>query len=163
MTLLQTEPYARAIIEAFRPGDSPAEIDRRVAVRMERQNRLAEDKSLRLAVVLSESVTQQLVGTPETTADQLRRLTRPSPNIMVQVLPLRCGAHPALMGSFSIVSFPLPTDPDVVYLENMASALYVEDAAEVHKYADVFDRLRAMAPSPSDSSDLLLKAAASLA
>ena len=161
--LLQTEAYAKVIYEAFHPDDSTEDIDRRVAVRLERQKRLIGDSPVELAVVLGEGVTRQLIGSAEITADQLRSLASKRTNIMVQVLPYRSGAHQAMAGSFSIVGFPLPTDSDVVYLENMASALYVEDPADVRKYSGVFDHLRAMALSPTDSSDLLLEAAASFA
>lgn len=157
--LLQTEAYARAIIEAFRPSDSPDEISRLVAVKMERQKRLTDDRPLELSVVLGEGVVRQHVGTTETAAEQLRRLADRRPNVMVQVLPYRAGAHPALAGSFNIVGFPAPSDLDVVYLENMASALYLEEAADVRKYGTVFDYLRAAALSPNDSADMLLQAA----
>ncbi|MFG1873848.1 helix-turn-helix domain-containing protein [Sphaerisporangium sp. NPDC049003] len=157
--LLQTEAYARAIIEAFRPNDSPDEISRLVTVRMERQKRLTGDRPLELSVVLGEGVIRQHVGTPEITAEQLRRLADRRPNVMVQVLPYRAGAHPALTGSFSIVGFPASSDLDVVYLENMSSALYLEEADDVRKYGMVSDYLRAAALSPNDSADMLLEAA----
>ncbi|WP_449329172.1 helix-turn-helix domain-containing protein [Sphaerisporangium aureirubrum] len=157
--LLQTEEYARAIIEAFRPGDTPEEVSRLVAVKMERQKRLTGGVPLELSVILGEGVTRQFVGTAEVTAEQLRLLAVRRPNVMVQVLPYGAGAHPALTGSFNIVGFPAPSHIDVVYLENMSSALYLEDAEDVRKYGSVFDYLRAAALGPNDSADLLIKAA----
>jgi hypothetical protein len=73
------------------------------------------------------------------------------PNITVQVLPLDAGAHPALNGEFTILTFPDLVAPDVVYLENMASDLYVESEAEVYRYGLAFDRLRELALSPEES------------
>ncbi|MEU9888247.1 helix-turn-helix transcriptional regulator [Sphaerisporangium sp. NPDC051011] len=157
--LLQTEDYARAVIQAFRPNDSPEEISRLVAVKMERQKRLTGERPLEVAVIVGEGVLLQRIGTPEVTAEQLRRLADRRPNVMVQVLPFRAGAHPALTGSFNIVGFPTPSDLDVVYLENMSSALYLEEVEEVRTYGMVFDYLRAAALSPNDSADRLLQAA----
>jgi transcriptional regulator with XRE-family HTH domain len=157
--LLQTEAYARAIIEAFRPSDSPEEVSRLVAVKMERQKRLTDNRPLELSVILGEGVIRQHVGTTETTTEQLRRLADRRANVMVQVLPYHAGAHPALTGSFNIVGFPTPSDLDVVYLENMSSALYLEEADDVRKYGIVFDYLRAAALSPNDSADMLVQAA----
>ncbi|MDH2427920.1 DUF5753 domain-containing protein [Sphaerisporangium sp. TRM90804] len=114
-------------------------------------------------VVLGEGVLRQLVGTDKTTAEQLGRLSEHRPNVVVQVLPYRAGAHPALTGSFNIVGFPASSDLDVVYLENMASALYLEEAEDVRRYASVFDYLRAMALSPKESADMLAQAADALA
>ncbi|WP_344056902.1 helix-turn-helix transcriptional regulator [Sphaerisporangium rubeum] len=157
--LLQTEEYARAVIEAFRPGDSRDEVDRRVAVKLERQKRLSGEMPLELSVVIGEGVTRQFVGTAEIMAEQLRRLAVRRPNVMVQVLPYGAGAHPALTGSFAIVGFPARSAIDVVYLENMLSALYLEDTEDVRQYGSVFDYLRAAALSPSDSADVLIEAA----
>lgn len=156
--LLQTEEYARAVIHAFRPGDTEEELERRVAVRMQRQRRLAE---LRLSVVLGEGVLRQLVGDPKTTADQLRGLAaNRRTNVMVQVLPYAAGGHPALTGSFAILTFADPLDPDVVYLENMASALFLEEDEEIRAYAATFEYLQATALGPNDSRAMLMAAAA---
>lgn len=67
------------------------------------------------------------------------------PNVTVQVLPLQAGAHPATTGEFTILAFPELVAPDVVYLENMTSDLYVEQEAEVYRYGMAFDRFRALA------------------
>jgi transcriptional regulator with XRE-family HTH domain len=162
--LLQTEGYARAVIQAFRPGDTAEEIDRRVAVRLERQRRLTEDRSLQLSAVLGEGVVHQLVGDLGVTAGQLRFLAEAAglPNVMVQVLPFGAGAHGAMMGSFEILGFPQAIDPDVVYLENMASALFLEEPTDVTRYVQVFDYLRATALSPQATSAMLTQAAEEL-
>ena len=163
--LLQTEGYARAVIQAFRPSDNAEGIDRRVDVRHERQRRVTEERSLQLSAVLGEGVVHQLVGGREVTAEQLRFLAHANdlPNVMVQVLPYAAGAHVAMVGSFEILGFPEPVDPDVVYLENMASALFLEEPDEITRYVQVFDYLRAAALSPQASGDMLTRAAEELA
>ncbi|MER5620458.1 helix-turn-helix transcriptional regulator [Streptosporangium sp. NPDC002544] len=162
--LLQTADYARAVVAATRPGDMPEEIERRVSVRMERQKRLADDNPLELSVILGEGVVRQHVGTAEITASQLKHLAEVGrqPNIMIQILPYRAGAHQAMTGSFNIVGFPAPSDLDVIYLENMSSGLYLEDSADVRRYVAVFDYLRAAALSPADTTVMLMNASNNL-
>ncbi len=125
--LLQAEDYARAVIRAFRPHDSAEDIDRRVAVRHQRQRRVTEERSLHFSAILGEGVIHQHVGDREVTVAQLRFLAEANglPNVMIQVLPYAAGAHGAMVGSFEILGFPDPIDPDVVYLENMSSALFL--------------------------------------
>jgi hypothetical protein len=74
------------------------------------------------------------------------------PNVSIQVLPLAAGAHPAATGEFTILGFPQLMAPDVVYLENMTSDLYVEREGEVYRYTLAFGRLRALAPEPERSA-----------
>jgi len=163
--LLQTEDYARAVVRAFRPHDDTKGTDRRVAVRHQRQRRVTEERSLQLSAVLGEGVVHQLVSDRSVTAAQLRFLAEINrlPNVMIQVLPYAAGAHGAMIGSFEILGFPEPIDPDVVYLENMASALFLEEPADINRYVQVFDYLRATALSPRATSDMLAAAAEELA
>jgi transcriptional regulator with XRE-family HTH domain len=163
--LLQTEAYARAVIQAFRPHDTAEDIDRRVAVRHQRQQRVTEERSLHLSALLGEGVVHQRVGDREVTAAQLRFLAEANdlPNVMIQVLPYAAGAHGAMVGSFEILGFPEPIDPDVVYLENMSSALFLEEPEDITRYVQVFDYLRATALSPQATSDMLRTAAEELA
>ncbi|MEU4403176.1 helix-turn-helix transcriptional regulator [Streptosporangium sp. NPDC023963] len=156
--LLQTADYARSVIAATRPGDTPEEVERRVSVRMERQKRLTDDNPLELSVILGEGVVRQHVGTAQITADQFKHLIEVGrrPNVMLQILPYRAGAHPAMTGSFTVVGFPASSDLDVIYLENMSSGLYLEDATDVRRYVSVFDYLRAAALSPADTTTMLM-------
>ncbi|OUC93705.1 helix-turn-helix domain-containing protein [Streptosporangium minutum] len=158
--LLQTAEYARSVIAASRPGDTPEDVERRASVRMERQKRLTGQDPLELSVILGEGVVHQHVGTAQITADQFHHLAEANrrPNVMIQILPYRAGAHPAMTGSFTIVGFPAPSDLDVIYLENMSSGLYLEDAADVRRYVTVFDYLRAAALSPADTTAMLMDA-----
>jgi hypothetical protein len=70
------------------------------------------------------------------------------------MLPLAAGAHPATTGEFTILTFPDLIAPDVVYLENMTSDLYVEREAKVYRYGLAFGRLRGLAlTAVRDSKD----------
>lgn len=155
--LLQTEDYARAIVHAFRPHDLQEGVDRRVAVRRERQRRVLDEHVLELWAILGEGVVRQLVGDAVITARQLQFLVEASelPNVTIQVLPFGAGEHGAMVGAFEMLGFPQAVDPDVVYVENMASALFLEDPEEVARYAQVFDHLRAASLSPQASRTML--------
>jgi hypothetical protein len=162
--LLQTEDYAREIIRSTLLITPPGEIERRVQVRMTRQQVLSQDRPLRLSVVLDEAALQRQVGGREVMREQLRHLVAAAgrPNLELQVLPNAVGAHPAITGEFTILGFPELIAPDVVYLENMTSNLYVKQEAEVFMYNLVFERLRAMALEPDRSVGLIAKLADSL-
>jgi transcriptional regulator with XRE-family HTH domain len=158
--LLQTEDYARAVIRATRPGDTPEDIARRIEVRMARQQALARDDGPRLWVVINEAAIRRVVGGPATMAGQLRSLAtgRHRPVVTVQVLPFSSGEHPAMTGSFVILDFP-SDDPSAVYLENAASSLYLERSADVTWYAEAFRFMQAAALGPKESRDMLMAAA----
>lgn len=158
--LLQTADYTAAVVRAFRPHDTDEDLERRVAVRRERQRRVLDDHTLELWAVLGEGVLRQLVGNQSVTAQQLRFLVEASelPNVTVQVLPFSAGEHGAMVGAFEILGFPEPIDPDVVYLENRASALFLEDPDDINQYVQVFDYLRATALSPQASRAMLIAA-----
>jgi transcriptional regulator with XRE-family HTH domain len=161
--LMQTEDYAREIIRAASMGlSSPAEIDRRVEVRMTRQKLLTrEEGPPRFWTVLAEPALSWLVGSPKVMAEQYDRLRAfaAQDNITLQVLPTSAGAHPATSGTFAILEFPEPSEPDAVYVETMTANRYVERDVEIYRYSLAFDHLRAMALSPSDSVDYLTQAA----
>ena len=163
--LLQTEGYARAVIGSGLLIAPPGEVERRVQVRMTRQRVLDRDNPLRLSVILDEAAMLRSVGGPGIAGEQLAHLVAMAarPNVDIQVLPLTVGAHPACAGEFTILSFPDLVAPDVVYLENMTSDLYVEREAEVYRYALAFDQLRTLALSPADSAAALTSRAASMA
>jgi hypothetical protein len=161
--LLQTKEYARAVIEAAYPNlaNQPAEVDRRVELRLRRQAVLAGDEPLKLWVVLGEAVLRRPVGGPQAMRQQLERLVEASdlPNVSLQVLPFEAGEHPAMDGDFTIVGFADPVDPDVVYLEHSVSDLYLEDVSAVRRYSLLFDALSNMALSPKESTAMLTRAA----
>ena len=162
--LLQTERYACEVIRSGLLIAPPGEVERRVQVKMTRQRVLTRDDPLQMAVVIDEASILRTIGGPQVMREQLGHITAMAgrPNITVQVLPLDAGAHPALNGEFTILTFPDLVAPDVVYLENMASDLYVESEAEVYRYGLAFDRLRELALSPEESAELITERADSM-
>jgi len=155
--LLQSEEYAVAMIRAARLSDTPLEIDRRVHVRMARQSLLIQDDPIDLWVVLDEAVLSRPVGGNEVMRDQLVRLIQAAelPNVTLQVLPFAAGAHAAMDGTFAILDFPDPEDPNVVYAENATGGLFLEKSDELEKYSSIFDTIRASALTPEESIEMI--------
>jgi transcriptional regulator with XRE-family HTH domain len=146
--LLQTRSYAEAIIRGGSPETSDAEIDKRVQVRLRRQDRItAENEPLRLWVVLDEAALHRVVGNRQVMREQLEHVAEMSqlPHITVQVLPFEVGAHPGLNGQYSILEFADAADSSVVYIEGVTSDLYLEKAPDVQKYTVMYEHLRAQA------------------
>lgn len=160
--LLQTADYYRAFISTAPQADPPEVIDRKVELRLVRQQRLTEEKDpLRLWAILNEAVLHRRVGDPESMRAQLDHLVHLSErqNITIQVLPFAAGPHPAMDGSFVIIEFPEQADPDVVYLESQTGSLYLEAPAVIDRYNLVFNHLRAKALDPEQSRAMILRAA----
>jgi len=155
--ILQTEDYARAVHQAQLPAATEEEIERLVSVRMARQELLTSDDAPDLWLVLNEAVIRRVVGGAVTMREQLKHLTQASkrPNVTIQVVPFTAGAHPAMDGSFHLLSFPDPSDHQIVYFEYHTGALYLEKPAEVTRYRLMFDHLRASA-LPVDASRTLI-------
>ncbi|KWW99001.1 putative DNA-binding protein [Carbonactinospora thermoautotrophica] len=162
--LLQTEDYARAVIEATQLPYAPDKIDALVEVRMARQRILTRDNPLEFWAILTEGVIRQRVGGPKVMHAQLRHLEEVSrwPNVTLQVLPYDAGGHPGLMGSFVVLTFPEPASMEVVLAESLTNTLYVEEEAEVRQYTKGFDLLRALALSPAESRALIQQVAKDL-
>ncbi|MDG4798828.1 helix-turn-helix transcriptional regulator [Micromonospora sp. WMMD1082] len=157
--LLQTEGYTRAVVTASLPSASDEEIQQRVETRAQRQTSITKDDPLKLWAIVDEAVLHREVGGPEVMVDQLRHLldmTR-QPHITFQVLPYKVGAHPGMHGAFAVMDFPDTADPELVYIENMAGALYLEKEADVRRYAEMFDQLRAAALNVTDSRRLVAR------
>jgi transcriptional regulator with XRE-family HTH domain len=152
-SLLQTAEYARAVLRLLRRDLSPNAIERRVEFRMARQSLLAGPKPPTFWVVLDEAVLRRSVGGRGVMSEQMHHLIEmsQSPNITVQVLPFEVGEHPGMSGSFTILAFAEQADPNVVYLENYSSDLYLDDLEIVHQYSEAFDYIRASALSPEAS------------
>jgi len=128
---------------------------------MSRQRVLTRDNPLRLSVIVDEAALLREVGGPDVMRGQLRRLAEASdlPGVRIQVLPNAAGAHPAITGEFTILRFPELIAPDVVYLENMTSNIYVEREAEVFRYSLAFERLSSLAMGPDESAALISRRA----
>lgn len=148
--LFQTADYARALIQAGRPGDSPADIDHIVTARIERQSILAGDKPPYVWYVLSESVLRQVIGGPEIMGVQLDRLVEVAelPNVTLQVLPFASSDNPGAEGP--IVVYELETGR-VAYTECNGGGRQVEEPGEVDRLLQLVDMLRATSLPPRDS------------
>ncbi|MER7181562.1 MULTISPECIES: helix-turn-helix transcriptional regulator [Streptomyces] len=160
--LLQTRAYAEALVQGALPETSAADIEKRVQVRMRRQERItAEHNPLRLWVVLDEAALRRLVGNRLVMREQLEYLLEMSqqPHITVQVLPFECGAHPGLNGQYAILEFADAADSSVVYLEGVTSDLYLEKAHDVQKYAVMYEHLRAQSLNVEQSRQFIADAA----
>jgi transcriptional regulator with XRE-family HTH domain len=155
--LLQTEDYAREIIRSTLLISPPGEIERRVQVRMSRQHVLSRDDPLKLSVILDEAALERQVGGAGVMRRQLLHLVEVAslPGVRIQVLPNAVGAHPAITGEFTILRFPELIAPDVVYLENMTSNIYVEREAEVFRYSIALERLSGLALGHDESVSLI--------
>lgn len=155
--LLQTERYARAVIQAADPSAAESEVDRWATLRNKRQDLLTQEKPLHLWAIVDEAALSRPIGGSDVMAEQLEHLRRAAdgPNITFQVVPFGIGAHASLSGPFHILEFPDPEDHDVVYLENQASGLFLEDPEKVRGYCQTFDHLRAAALRPDESARLV--------
>ncbi|TDD91112.1 XRE family transcriptional regulator [Actinomadura darangshiensis] len=162
--ILQTAEYARAVIRATRPNDGPEAVERRVAVRLDRQKVLTGPQPLRLWTVIDEAAIRRVVGSRQIMREQLDQLADMAerPGVQLQVLPFEAGAHASMATSFVVLGFGA-SDPNVVYLDTGMSALFVEAPEDVAGYTLVFDHLRAAADSPRDSARVFQAAAQDLA
>ncbi|MFI7132457.1 helix-turn-helix domain-containing protein [Nonomuraea sp. NPDC050153] len=153
--LLQTPDYARAVIELAHETAPRAELDRRVAVRTTRQNRLGS--GLTVWAVIDEAVVRRTLGSPEIMRAQLAHLLdlTAERNVTVQLMPFDRGGHAAAGGPFSILRFPEPELPDVVYMEQLTSALYLDKSADSDNYMEVMDRLSIQAEEPKETRRFL--------
>jgi transcriptional regulator with XRE-family HTH domain len=155
--LLQTEDYARAVIRSGMMSSPVEDVERAVALRMARQPAVTRDDPPKVWAVVDEAALRRRVGGAGLMRLQLEHLLAQAalPNVAVQVIPFTGGAHPAMGRPFVILVFPERVDTDVVYLEDLTSALYVEDVAEVDRYNVFFNHLRATALSFDDSAALI--------
>jgi transcriptional regulator with XRE-family HTH domain len=156
--LLQTRPYAEALIAGALPETMPGDIDKRVQVRMRRQERISAPESpLRLWTVLDEAALRRVVGNRSLMREQLEYLVEQSqlPHVTVQVIPFDLGAHPGLNGQYAILEFPDASDSSVVYIEGVTSDLYLEKPADVQKYSVMYEHLRAQALNVDQSRQFI--------
>ncbi|MFD7889353.1 helix-turn-helix domain-containing protein [Streptomyces albidoflavus] len=155
--LLQTEAYAHAVVERGMPGASAAEIDRRVALRLERQKLLVSERAPGFHVVLDEAALRRPYGDRTVMREQLEHLIEISerPNVTLQVMPFSFGGHAGESGAFALLRFPESDLSDVVYLEQLTSALYLDKREEVAQYERAMERLQRDSPDPSRTRELL--------
>ncbi|MEO6086568.1 MAG: helix-turn-helix transcriptional regulator [Umezawaea sp.] len=156
--LLQTEDYARAIASHGRPDSAGPDVDRRVGLRMSRQKILNRPSAPRLWAVVDESVLHRPVGGRQIMLaqfDHLLEMTR-QPLVTLQVVPFALSGY-AAEAPFTMLRFGEPELPDLVYIEHLAGALYLDKRDEVELYSRVFDRLTVDALTPDRTRQLLAK------
>lgn len=162
--LLQTEDYARAVIQGVLPAATEEEVEDRVRARMERQAVLTREKPLKFWAVVDEAALHRVVGGAQVMRDQLVHLadTVKAPNVTFQVIPFGAGAHPGMPGQFVLMDFEDPMDTDLIYIDSMAGDLFLESDADIRRYRSIFDTLVAVALSPNASASLVAEIASQL-
>jgi transcriptional regulator with XRE-family HTH domain len=155
--LLQTEDYARAVITGTLPMASQPEVEQRVQARMERQERLTAEKPLELWAIVDEAAVRRMVGGPQVMRGQLEHLLQAvdRPKATLQVITFAAGAHPGMPGSFVYMEFGDAADPELVYVDTLAGDLFLEAEADLRRYSQMFDHLRATALSPAQTTDMI--------
>jgi len=151
--LMQTEEYARAVILIANAHAPAEEIDRRVSIRMKRQRLLTQPDAPELWAVLDEAALRRAPGGRKVMRAQLEHLLEVTglPNVTLQIVPFNAGPHAAAGGPFTILRFPEPDLPDLVYLEQLNSALYIDQPDDVIDYMTVMDQLCVQAETGSAS------------
>ncbi|MEV6560226.1 helix-turn-helix transcriptional regulator [Nocardia sp. NPDC051756] len=176
--LLQTEDYATAVVAVayensemarhFEQRNQHQSMDlqaaRRVELRTERQKILNVRGGPTLWAVLDEAVLHRPVGGPKVLRAQLEHLVEMSnkPHVTIQVLSYRSGGNAAAGSSFTMLRFAEAELPDIVYLEQLTTALYLDRREDLHLYREVMDRLAVQAETPTASRILMMEAAARL-
>ncbi|WP_188116067.1 helix-turn-helix domain-containing protein [Salinispora fenicalii] len=155
--LLQTEEYARAVVLLGHSRAASAEIDRRVTLRMRRQQVLHGEDPPQLWAVVDEAALRRPIGGAAVMRQQVSALIEATrlPNVRLQVVPFAAGGHAAAGGAFSILRFDDKELPDVVYIEQLTSALYLDKREDLDYYALAMERLCVEAEPPERTPELL--------
>ncbi|GIE98092.1 helix-turn-helix domain-containing protein [Paractinoplanes rishiriensis] len=163
--LIQTRPYADAMLANWHPAGSPQR-ERAVELRMRRQEILTGDQSPRLEIILDEAALRRLVGGPDVMREQLRHAIELSERaaITLRVVPFSAGAHQGMNSGFILLDFSNPVEspileflPPVVYVEGLAGELYLDQIGDVERYARAFENLTAQALPTSETVKLIRK------
>ncbi|WP_304452140.1 helix-turn-helix transcriptional regulator [Nocardiopsis sp. YSL2] len=152
--ILQTEAYARGVIEQLAITSAPDLVDEKVLVRMSRQELITRAEApLHVVAVLDEAALRREVGGPAVMEEQRRHLVdlAERSNVTIRIVPFSRGAHAGMDGQFNLLEFPEQADPDVVYLEQAGSGLVPEDPEEVRRYTLMFGSLLGKALEPDES------------
>jgi len=155
--LFQTEAYARAVTLLGHKAAPAEEIDRRVSLRLKRQDLLTSPEPPQVWSVIDEAALRRPVGGRAVMRAQLNRLIEVSGlrHVTVQVVPFGRGGHAAAGGSFTVLRFAEHEVPDVVYIEQLTSALYLDKREDVDHYMEVMNDLSAEALTPAHTARLL--------
>jgi hypothetical protein len=155
--LLQTEDYMRAVVSGGHLEDPPEEAEHRVQLRLGRQALLERADAPRLWAVVDEAALRRPVGGRQVMRAQLERLIEATklPNVTLQVLPFGAGAHPAMVGAFSVLRFGDQELPDVVYVEHLTSALYLSKQEDVDQYLHVMESICVRSAAPDETVEIV--------
>jgi transcriptional regulator with XRE-family HTH domain len=155
--LFQTESYARAVTLLGHKTAPAEEIDRRVSLRIKRQDILASPEPPQVWSVMDESVLRRPVGGRAVMRAQLDRLAEMArlPQVTIQVIPFGGGGHAAAGGSFALLRFAEPELPDIVYIEQLTSALYLDDRQDIDHYLEVMNDLSTEALTPDRTTQFI--------
>ncbi|MFD9093986.1 helix-turn-helix domain-containing protein [Streptomyces collinus] len=156
--LLQTEDYARGVLKSGAIGQtSPDEIERHVALRMQRQALLTRPDAPRFWAVMDETALRRHVGGPEVMRAQIDKLLEATtlPNVTLQVAPFANGPHPGTYGPFVLFRFAMSELPDMVYSEYLTGAVYLDARSEVATHLEVMDRMAAQAATAQRTKEIL--------
>jgi transcriptional regulator with XRE-family HTH domain len=156
--LLQTEDYARAVLKSGAIGQtSPDDIERHVAVRVQRQELLTRPDPPKFWAVVDETALRRPVGGREVMRAQIDKLLEATklPNVTLQVAPFSHGPHPGTFGPFVLFRFAVPELPDMVYSEYLTGAVYLDSRAEVATHLEVMDRMAAQAATAQRTKEIL--------
>jgi Domain of unknown function (DUF5753) len=157
--LLQTADYTRAVRAANSTDLTEDAIKRSVDFRLARQELLDRTSPPVLHFVVNETVLRRLVGGTQVMREQLRHIKEVArrPNVTVQVLPFKAGAHPAMTGSFTMLRFPTGGGEPTIFVEVDSGALYPDRPSDFERYTWMFGRLRELALTPAKSLALLAR------
>ena len=152
--LFQTEDYARAVTLLGHTAAPADEIDRRVSLRLKRQDLLTSTNPPQVWSVLDEGALRRPVGGRQVMRAQLKHLAEVARmrHVSIQVVPFHRGGHAAAGGSFTVLRFSEPEVPDVVYIEQLTSALYLDKREDVDHYMEVMNHLSTEALTPAQSA-----------
>ncbi len=165
--LLQTESYARALVSSGGELVGADEVDKFLALRMERQQRLMDEHPLVLRVILAEGALYTEVGGKSMLRDQLRHLVtlaESAPNITIRVLPFSAGGHPAVGSNFTVLAFPgiEAPEPEVIYSESIVNFVLQDESDEVARFQHVYDHVWGMALNTAKSAEMIRRAISKL-
>jgi hypothetical protein len=160
--LLQTPEYARAIIQLGRQDVAlpRAEVDRLVSLRMSRQEVLTRQRPARLWAIVDESVLQRPIGSPTVFRAQLEYLIEASRrhNVTLQIIPFDKGGYTATGGAFTLLRFNDADLPDIVYIEHLTSAVYLDKREELDTYVVTMDAVTISAAQPRETEGIIRRA-----
>lgn len=152
--LFQAEDYARAVTRLGRKLAPAEEIERRVALRLKRQDLLTRPNPSRIWSVMDEAVLRRPVGGPAVMRAQFKHLIEVAefPHVTLQVIPFASGGHVGESGSFTVLRFEERDLPDVVYLEQLTGAIYLDQRSDVEHYLEAVDELSSAALTPAGTT-----------